>query len=220
MATVDTVLAQLDELADPKILHVNERHGDDHAVNLTKLRAIAKAIKTDPILARELWATDDSAAKLVAILISKPKDYTATELDAMLRSARTRKVHDWLVGYIVSKSPQLEELRLVWLADPDPVIASAGWDLTAHRVNKKPEGLDLPGLLDTIEQQMKDAPDRLQWAMNTCLAQIGIAHPSLRERAIAIGEKLEVLKDYPTPPNCTSPYAPIWIAEIVRRQEE
>jgi hypothetical protein len=29
-----------------------------------------------------------------------------------------------------------------------------------------------------------------------------------------------VLKDYPTPPNCTSPFAPIWITEIVRRQEQ
>ncbi len=25
---------------------------------------------------------------------------------------------------------------------------------------------------------MKDAPDRLQWAMNECLANIGIHHPS------------------------------------------
>ncbi|MFC7479785.1 hypothetical protein ACFQX7_06745 [Luedemannella flava] len=66
---------------------------------------------------------------------------------------------------------------------------------------------------------MKDAPDRLQWAMNHCLAQIGIDHVGLRPRAIDIGERLEVLKDYPTPPNCTSPFAPIWIAEIVRRQQ-
>jgi len=28
-----------------------------------------------------------------------------------------------------------------------------------------------------------------------------------------------VLRDYPTPPNCTSPFAPIWIEEIVRRRE-
>ena len=47
---------------------------------------------------------------------------------------------------------------------------------------------------------------------------IGIHHPALRARAIDIGERLEVLKDYPTPPNCTSPFAPIWIGEIVRRQ--
>ena len=67
-------------------------------------------------------------------------------------------------------------------------------------------------------EEMKDAPDRLQWAMNAYLAQIGIDHPDHRARAIDIGERLEVLKDYPTPPNCTSPFAPIWITEMVRRQ--
>ncbi|MET0885748.1 MAG: DNA alkylation repair protein, partial [Mycetocola sp.] len=96
--------------------------------------------------------------------------------------------------------------------------AAAGWALTSERVAKAPEGLDLPGLLDVIEAEMKDAPERLQWAMNHCLAQIGIEHPEYRSRAIDIGERLEVLKDYPTPPNCTSPFAPIWITELVRRQ--
>ena len=84
---------------------------------------------------------------------------------------------------------------------------------------KRPDGLDLAGLLDTIEAEMRDAPDRLQWEMNTTLAQIGIAHPEHRARALAIGERLEVLKEYPTPPNCTSPFAPTWITEVVRRQE-
>ncbi|MEI4279245.1 DNA alkylation repair protein [Klenkia terrae] len=106
-----------------------------------------------------------------------------------------------------------------WLADPDPVVASAGWSLTTTRVATAPEGLDLPGLLDTIEAQMAAAPDRLQWAMNHCLAQIGIEHPELRARALDIGERLQVLADYPTSPGCTSPFAPIWIAEIVRRRE-
>ena len=79
--------------------------------------------------------------------------------------------------------------------------------------------LDLDALLDTIEAELKDAPERLQWAMNMTLAYIGIHAPALRDRAVAIGERLEVLKDYPTPPNCTSPFAPTWIAEMVRRQE-
>ena len=40
--TVDDVLARLADLEDPKIRAVNERHGDDHGVNLTRLRAVAK----------------------------------------------------------------------------------------------------------------------------------------------------------------------------------
>ncbi|GAB3177988.1 3-methyladenine DNA glycosylase AlkD [Micromonospora palomenae] len=219
-AMVAEVMAELAALEDPKIREVNERHGDDHGVNLSKLRAVAKRLKTQQELACQLWKTGDTAARLLATLICRPKAFERAELDAMLREARTPKVHDWLVNYVVKKNPHAEELRLAWSADPDPVVASAGWALTTERVAKKPEGLDLAGLLDVIEAEMKDAPDRLQWAMNHCLAQIGIEHAEHRARALEIGERLEVLKDYPTPPGCTSPFAPIWITEMVRRQHD
>lgn len=214
------ILAELAALEDPRAREVNEKHGDDHGVNLSKLRALAKRIKSNQELALELWATDDTAARLLAILICRPKSFDSEELDVMLRDARVPKVHDWLVNYVVKKNPYCEELRLAWFADPDPVVASAGWALTTERAGKNPEGLDLAGLLDAIEAGMKDAPQRLQWAMNHCLAQIGIEHAVHRARAVAIGERLEVLKDYPTPPNCTSPFAPIWITEMVRRKNE
>jgi 3-methyladenine DNA glycosylase AlkD len=218
--TVAELMAELAALEDPRAREVNERHGDDHGVNLGKLRAVAKRLKTQQELARHLWETGDTAARLLALLICRPKAFERADLDVMLRDARTPKVHDWLVNYVVKKSQHSEDLRLAWFADPDPVVASAGWALTTERVAKKPEGLDLVGLLDVIEAEMKTAPDRLQWAMNHCLAQIGIDHPEHRARAIDIGERLEVLKDYPTPPNCTSPFAPIWINEIVRRKND
>jgi len=217
--SVAEVMAELAALEDPKTRGVNGKHGDDHGVNLSRLRALAKRLKTQQELARQLWKTDDTAAKLLAILICRPKAFERDELDVMLRQARTPKVHDWLVNYVVKKNPYSEELRLAWTADRDPVVASAGWALTTERVATNAEGVDLAGLLDVIEARMRDAPDRLQWAMNHCLAQIGIDHAEHRVRAIDIGERLEVLKDYPTPPNCTSPFAPVWITEMVRRQD-
>ena len=218
--TVAEVMAELAALEDPRAREVNEKHGDDHGVNLGELRALAKRLKTQQELARRLWKTEDTAARLLAILICRPKAFERDELDVMLREARTPKVHDWLVNYVVKKNPHSDELRVAWSADPDPVVASAGWALTTERVAKKPEGLDLAGLLDVIEAAMRDAPDRLQWAMNHCLAQIGIEHAEHRGRAIDIGERLQVLKDYPTPPNCTSPFAPVWITETVRRRQQ
>ncbi len=216
--TVAEVMAELAALEEPKKREANEKRGDNHGVNLSKLREVAKRLKTQQDLARELWATDNTAARLLALLICRPKAFERDELDAMLRQSRAPKVQDWLVNYVVKKSPHAEELRVAWTADPDPVVASAGWALTTERVARKPEGLDLTGLLDAIEAEMKDAPDRLQWAMNHTLAQIGIEHPEHRARALGIGERLAVLKDYPTPPNCTSPFAPIWINEMVSRQ--
>lgn len=215
---VAELMTELAALEDPRMRAVNEKHGDDHGVNLSALRAIAKRLRTQQDLAVELWRTEDTAARLLALLICKPRAFSPGELDAMLRVARAPKVQDWLVNYVVKKSPHAEQLRLAWTDDPDPAVASAGWALTTERVRRSPEGLDLPALLDVVESEMKTAPDRLQWAMNSCLAQIGIDHAEHRARAISIGEELGVLKDYPTPPNCTSPYAPIWIREIVGRQ--
>jgi 3-methyladenine DNA glycosylase AlkD len=217
--TVAEALAELAALEDPKMRAANERRGDDHGINLSRMRAVAKRIKLDQPLARELWATDETAARLLAILVCRPRDFDADELDRMLRETRSPKVNEWLVSYVVKKSPIAEQLRLRWFEDPDPTVAAAAWSLTTERVIKAPEGLDLEHLLDLIERDMKDAPGRLQWAMNETLAQIGIHHPSLRARALSIGEELQVLADYPTPPGCTSPFAPSWIAEMVRRRE-
>ena len=217
--TLAEVMAELAALEDPRVREVNGKRGDDHGVNLSQLRAVAKRLKTQQQLAKELWETGGTVARLLAVLICRPKAFERDELDDMLRQARTPKVHDWLVNYVVKKSTHAEDLRVAWFADADPVVASAGWALTVERVVRKPAGLDLALLLDTIEAEMQEAPDRLQWAMNHCLAQIGIENEEHRARAIDIGERLEVLKDYPTPPNCTSPFAPIWIAEMVRRQQ-
>lgn len=216
---VESTLTSLKELEDPKILSVNERHGDDHAVNLTKLRAVAKELKKNQPLARELWATNDTAARLVALLICRPKEFDQSELDSMILEARTPKVLDWLINYVVKKNPHWNDLRVLWLEDAAENVAAAGWALNTHAVITKPEALDDSAILDTIEAQMKTAEPRVQWSMNECLVQIGIHRPKLRDRAIDIGERLEVLKDYPTPPNCTSPFAPIWIEEMVRRKK-
>ena len=60
---------------------------------------------------------------------------------------------------------------------------------------------------------------RAGWSLTAeRVAKIGINFPKHRKRALAIGEKLGVYRDYPTSKGCTSPFAPIWINELVKRQ--
>ncbi|CAL9365955.1 hypothetical protein SUDANB121_00771 [Nocardiopsis dassonvillei] len=115
------------------------------------------------------------------------------------RASRSPWPRNRLVDYVVKKSPHAEELRPARFADPDPVVAAAGWALTTERVAKRPEGLDPAGPLGTVEARVKNAPDRLRWAVDECPARIGIEHAEYRERAVGIGERLEVLRDHPTP---------------------
>lgn len=44
--TTAEVLAELARLEEPKTRKVNEQHGDDQGVSLSRLRAVAKPLKT------------------------------------------------------------------------------------------------------------------------------------------------------------------------------
>jgi 3-methyladenine DNA glycosylase AlkD len=166
----------------------------------------------------ELWKTGNLDARLLAMLVIKPKRLSADELERMVKAATFEWLADWLNNYVVKQHPEKEALRQKWMATDDTMAARSGWSLTSERVEKNPEGLDAPGLLDRLEAEMKDAAPPVQWTMNSTLANIGIHFPKLRKRAIAIGEKLGVYRDYPCSKGCTSPFAPIWINFMVARQ--
>lgn len=215
------ILAQLKSLADPKVRTLNIRNGagdNQFGVKLGDIRKLAEKIKANHALGLALWKTGNLDARLLAILLMKPKELSADELDRMVRSVGTAQVADWLNSYVVKNHPGKEALRGKWMTDRDPWAARAGWSLTSERINKKPEGLDASALLDRIESEMADAPPEAQWTMNFCLAGIGIHFPKLRRRALAIGEALGIYRDYPVLKGCTSPFAPIWINEMVKRQ--
>jgi len=136
----------------------------------------------------------------------------------MVRSITFGWVADWLIQYVVKQHADKEALRHRWMAEDDRWAARAGWSLTAARVVRSPDGLDLPALLDRLEGEMGTADPAAQWTMNAALAEIGIHNPKLRKRAVAIGEKLGVYRDYPCSKGCTSPFAPIWINAMVSRK--
>ena len=85
------------------------------------------------------------------------------------------------------------------------------------RSGNPPYGIDQPALRDRIETDLPAAPPAARWTMNFCLAAIGIRTPALRGRAMARREKLGVDRTFPVSRGCTSPFAPLWIAEMVRR---
>lgn len=212
-------LSALRALHDDKTAAINRRHGDAHTVKLGDLRAVAKQCKTDHPLALALWEQADPDGRLLALLVCSKGKFSAGELDRMVGELNHPKELSWFVSYVVAKSKHREALREPWMASEDDFTASAGWQLTTQRVVKEPAGLDLSGLLDLIERDMKHATERKQWSMNHCLAEIGIHNPDLRQRALDIGERLQVLVDYPASPGCTPPFAPMWINEMVRRRE-
>ena len=218
---VEEILRQLKSLGDASVRAQNAKWGagdNQFGVKRGDLRILANKIKTNHDLAFALWKTGNIDAQFLATLLLKADRLSAAELERLVKSTKFAWVAEWLHSYVTKEHADKETLRKKWMESDDRWTARAGWQLTAGRVAKSPAGLDLVALLDRIETEMGTAATEVQWTMNACLAEIGIHFPKLRKRAIAIGEKLGIYRDYPCSKGCTSPFAPIWINEMVRRQ--
>jgi 3-methyladenine DNA glycosylase AlkD len=219
--TLGETLKQLKALGNEKVRAQNAKSGagsNQFGASLGDIRVLAKKIRTNHELALSLWETGNVDAQFLATLLIQPRKLPAQEMDRMVRSVSFVRVADWLNAYVVRQHPDKEALRHDWMAADDRWAGRAGWDLTAERVGKSPDGLDLPALLARIESELAGAEPEVQWTMNNTLAAIGIHFPKHRKRAIAIGETLGIYRDYPVSKGCTSPFAPIWIQAMVSRQ--
>lgn len=220
--TIDEILLRLKEMGNAKIRARYEKNGagsNHFGVKLGDIRKLAKEIKPNQTLALQLWETEPIDAKLLSILLLKPKELSTEELDRMLGSIAFVQVADWFNAYVVKIHPDRHQLQHDWMNSGNPWVSRAGWYSLTQQIIKDANGIDLGLVLDRIEAEMGSSSPETQWTMNSALAEIGIRFPDRRSRAIAIGEKLGLYRDYPVSKGCTSPFAPIWINEMVSRQK-
>ncbi len=220
LMTAQEILALLEPLGDDARRKHNAKAGapdNQFGLKLGDVRAVAKKIKTNHPLALELWETGNLEAQLVATLIIEPKSLSKSELDKLTRSTTCAQVADWWNSYVVAQHPEKESLREAWMKAKGRWAARAGWALTASRVNKGADGLDLTALLDRIEKELPKAKPEVQWTMNNTLGAIGIHSPKHRKRAVALGEQIGLYRDWPVSKGCIPPYVPVWVAAMVGR---
>jgi 3-methyladenine DNA glycosylase AlkD len=221
-AGVKAILAQLEAMGNKTVRARNLKQGageNQFGCQLGDIRKLADKLKLDHETALKLWDTGNLDARHLAALALKAKLLSADEMESLVKSVSFAWLADWLHSYVLKDHADKESLRVKWMQSDDLMAARAGWRLTAGRVAKSPEGIDPAALLDRLEAEMGSADPLVQWTMNQCLVEIGVNLPKLRKRAIAIAEKLGVFRDYPVSKGCTSPFAPIWIDYMVKRQK-
>lgn len=219
--TFKEVLQQLESLGNEstKAHYIKTgAHDNMYGVKLEDLRTLAKKLKVNHTLALDLWETKNIDARLLAILIIDSSKLSTQDLTKMVRSIDFDQVSDWFNAYILKNHPAKDLVMEEWMNSENIWAVRSGWSLLAGKIATDSKELNLSEILDRIESDISEAAPQIQWTMNTALAQVGINHPEYRNRAIFIGERLGIYRDYPVSKGCTSPFAPIWIAEMVKRQ--
>ena len=220
--TLKETLKQLKALGNEATRKHNAKWGagdNQFGVKLGDLRMLAKKIKTNHELALSLWKTGNVDAQFLAVAPDQAegpvgrRDGSAGAvrqlcarggLAQLLRRQAARRQGD--------ASPEMDGRRRP-LGGPRRMAASPPSGSRRART-----GSTCQRCWIASSRKWANADPDVQWTMNSTLAEIGIHFPKLRKRAIAIGEKLGIYRDYPVSKGCTSPFAPIWINAMVSRQ--
>jgi 3-methyladenine DNA glycosylase AlkD len=140
-----------------------------------------------------------------------------SDIEAVAEAKDQSQLLDWMIANVIMKKAPLKNETAKWRDDPSTIRQRVFWSVQARSVRAENHELN-EQLLEHIEQELPAATEKVQWNMNWCAAQIGIADERLRSRCIALGERLGLYRDYPVSKGCTSPFLPIWIGSVVAKR--
>ena len=198
----------------------------------TEIRSIAQEQGRNHELATQLWKQDGFAAKMLSLLILDLKAVDPGYIERLISDIENAdgkeqsQLLDWMIANVIMKKAPLKKETTKWRSDRSILKQRVFWSVQARSVRVENRELN-EELLEHIEKELSletppgsisSAFGTIQWNMNWCAAQIGIADETLRERCIALGERLCLYKDYPVSKGCTSPYLPIWIGSVVAKK--
>lgn len=199
-----------------------ERLGGTRPLN-TEIRTIAKEVGKSSELAIHLWKNGGFGARMLSLLIVELKTVDVPYVEMLIADLEVAdgkeqsQLLDWMIANVIMKKAALKNETAKWRDDPSTLKQRVFWSVHARSIRAENHALN-EQLLEHIERELAGASEKVQWNMNWCAAQIGIADERLRSRCIALGERLGLYRDYKVSKGCTSPFLPIWIGSVVGKK--
>jgi 3-methyladenine DNA glycosylase AlkD len=190
-----TALGELEAAGTEQNRNIYRRHGageNQYGVSFKVLRALAKRIGHDQVLARGLWSTGNTDARILACSVSEPDRMDEEDLDAWLADISYYLLVDEFVAGTASQKPGIRPRMERWARSARDWTAQAGWDLAAILAAQDPDLSDrfFSDLLVKIEREIGQAGNRTRHAMNGALIAIALRNEELREAAVAAAARI------------------------------
>ncbi|WP_025724404.1 DNA alkylation repair protein [Acholeplasma granularum] len=191
-----------------------------YGVLLGTLRKYAAQIGINHILAKELWKTHNTDARLLAIMLFDVDKLTIENIINDLESIDFVQVLDDYMFRVIKDYKLINELQDSLKKYRNDLMMRAYWAIYVIKI----EGQllnhnEIDELITIITNELIDAKPHTQWMMNRAFATIGIKYENYRENVLKISEKLGVYKDMKVSKGCTSAYVPSWINAVIKNNK-
>ena len=197
---VKQAVDRLRSIGDPKAVEGMARFGikpsNSFGVSVPKLRALAREIGRDHLLALKLWETGLHDARLLATMIDDPRQVTAGQMEKWVQDFDSWDVVDGCCGNLFDKTPFAVTKAKEWCRREEEYAKRAGFvlmaELAVHDKNAKDQVfLDfLPLIIDGAS----DKRNFVKKAVNWSLRQIGKRNLKLNKAAVSTALKIQKME--------------------------
>lgn len=222
--TATETLKQLKALGKPNYAAIYKKHGmtgEIYGVSFADQNKMARQIKRNHELARDLWKSGVADARNLATLIADPGQFTLKEADAWTKQL-TNRSDSLLAGNMIGRSPHAQAIAEKWIESDKEFIASTGWIVMGHvaSLNKDLPDIYFEKLLKRIASDLQKSKNFVRYSMNGALINIGVRNPGLQKLALDVAKKIgEVIVDHGETA-CKTPEAAAYIKKTVEHQKK
>ena len=165
-------------------------------ISMPTLRALAKEIGQNHILASQLWATKIHEARILAGLIDDPKLVTLAQMDRWARDFDSWDMCDQVCCFLFDKTPFAYDQAAKWSRAKSEFVKRAGFALMAGLAwhDKSATDRQFRPFLKCIERQAGDPRNFVKKAVNWALRNIGKRNSTLGREAMIVARRLKQSK--------------------------
>jgi 3-methyladenine DNA glycosylase AlkD len=222
--TAKEIVEELRSLGKESIKKVLVKHGAKEpffGVSVEDLKKIQKRVKTNHLLALELYDTGISDAMYLAGLIADDAKMTKKDLQRWVERAYWYMLSEYTAPWVAAGSNHGREIALEWIESKKESVAAAGWATLSSLVGiKKDEDLDIPELkrlLERVRKTIHQQPNRVRHTMNGFVIAVGSYVAALTQLAVEVGKKMGPVAVDMGGTSCKVPSAPEYIKKVEER---
>jgi len=194
---VKQIVDRLRSMGDPKAVEGMARFGiqssNSFGVSVPKLRALARTVGRDHLLAMRLWETGLHDARLLATMVDDPDEVTIDQMDKWVRDFDSWDVVDGSCGNLFDKTPFAVAKAKDWCKREEEFVKRAGFVLMAELAVHDKEAKDKVFLdfLPVVIGGASDSRNFVKKAVNWSLRQIGKRNLKLNKAAVSTALKIQ-----------------------------
>lgn len=196
---VDEVLKKLKSLSDPKAVEGMARFGinpkSTYGVSIPDLRAIAKELGTDHVLAQELWTSGVHEARILAGMIDDPELVTELQMESWVKDFDSWDICDQVCSNLFDRTRFAHRKAAEWSGRREEFVKRAGFVLMAALSvhDKKAKDEEFVQFLPIIKRQSIDERNFVRKAINWALRQIAKRNANLNKAAIETAKEIQMM---------------------------